>query len=194
VQAIYQIKSSIRLSISKLSDYKFIAVKTKLLLVAAMMTTLAGCASTPSDEGFLMTTPRARMSMEDLGMYKLDCNRAEEQFEFLNWHIPTKKERIANGFMMTSLFGWYKTANDGTWTDNWALKNGNYENTARILIAQLKERCQPGMPDAVKTQPQGCLHLDESMTAGASTGSQCIQNTGKGTQQKTSRWEAIVVN
>jgi len=168
-------------------------VKTKLVLIAALVA-LTGCATAPGQEGVFMTTPRARMSIEDLGMYRLDCNRYDEQMEFLTWHIPTKKEKIANGLTMTSLFGWASTASDGTWPDQWALKSGRYENTARILIAQLREKCQEGMPDAVKRKPQGCVHIDESMTAGASSGAQCIQNTGNSKQQKPTRWEALVDN
>jgi hypothetical protein len=175
-------------------------MKTKLVLIAAMVASLAGCA-TEQHEGVFMTTPKARMSIDDLGMYKLDCKRADEQFEFLNYHLSSRKERISNGLMMTSLFGWFLTSQDGTWPDQWALKEGRYDNTARILISQLKEKCQPGMPDAVKPEVQGCLHLDESMPSGASSGSQCIQNvkklnekpTGR-VQQKITHWEATVDN
>jgi hypothetical protein len=141
-----------------------------------------------------MTTPRARMSIEDLNAYKLDCYRYDEQMAFLKWHIPTRKERIANGLALTSMFGLVSSVADGTWPDQEALRDGRYDNTAQILISQLENRCQPGAEHAVKKQPQGCLHLDESMTAGASTGASCIQNTGNGGQTKTTRWEALVDN
>jgi hypothetical protein len=176
-----------------LNVYIFTAVNTNLILIAALTAALTGCAATPN-EGVFMTTPKARMSIEDLGMYRLDCNRADEQFEFLNYHLSSKKERISNGLMMTSVFGWFSTYRDGTWPDQWALKEGRYDNTARILIAQLKERCQPGMPYAAKVQPQGCLHLDESMPSGASSGSQCVQKPTGRKQQKITRWEATVDN
>ena len=152
--------------------------------ISAIVATLAlsGC-------GTVMTTPRAQMDMEDLGMYQIDCSRKEEQLEFLKAHLPTVKERTANAFAMTSIFGWVNSAHEGTFKEDRQFFNREQESTALILIQQLNQYCQ----DEVRPQhKQGCVHLDEDTTHGASNGTQCYKNGQKAPTQ--TRWEATVDN
>ena len=173
---------------------------TKLFLAAVVAATavLAGCSSAPSaptgryEEGIFMTTPRARMSIEDLNMYRLDCNRAEEQLEFLRYHIPTKKEKYGAAMGMTSIVGQGNEYYRGTWNDTNNLLNGRYAAVSRVLIAQLLEKCQREFAQ-IESMAPGCLHLEESMTPASSAGRMCVVKNGS-KYEKSTHWEANVDN
>lgn len=157
-------------------------MKTKLLLAAVCVATLSGC-----------TTPRARMDINDLNHYKIDCSRGEEQKAWLKSMMPTPSERAANAFSMTSMLGWANSARNGTFKEDRAFFDGRQEATARTLIHQIDMYC-PTSSDNPKNNPnlkQGCVNVNESMTSGSSQGSQCTQKSNKNTSQQT-RWEAMV--
>lgn len=125
------------------------------------------------------STPHSRMDVDDLGMLQLDCSRKEEQLAFLRMHIPSKKERISNGLLMSSILGLVAISYDDTYETHYDIRSGRYENTARILINALNEKCR-----SHDHKVQQCTTLNETFTHGASHGASCT--IGGVT---TSRWE-----
>lgn len=142
------------------------------LLFVLLAVILSGC-----------TTP-ARMNVQDLNHYKIDCSRKEEQLAFLQGFFPTPNERIVNGMRMTSPTGSVYTMIDGTYYEERAMFDRRQEGIARVIIHQIHSYCPAPTP-----QPQGCVHINETFPAGSSQGARCYQKTNP--NPVVNRWEVV---
>jgi hypothetical protein len=101
----------------------------KKILLVLFCFTQVGCA-TPT-----------RMSAQDLSEFKIDCNRRQEQYEFLESQKYTNNQRFNLGLQMTSVLGMISNAYRGTADDSSAGMNGEHEAMIKAQQRQLRQRC-----------------------------------------------------
>ena len=142
------------------------------LLFVLLAVLLSGC-----------TTP-ARMNVQDLNHYKIDCSRRDEQLAFLQSYFPTPNERIVNGMRMTSPTGAVYTMIDGTYYEERAMFDRRQEGIARVIIHQIHSYCPAPAP-----KPQGCVHINETFPAGSSQRARCYQTANP--KPVVNRWEVV---
>jgi len=133
--------------------------------------------------GGCTTTTPAGMDVVDLNYFRIDCRIREQQLQFLRRQIPSQNDRLLNGLRMTSLSGNIFSAFEGTHTENRATFDGRQAAIAEELIVSIRRHCPPLKPNT----PQ-CLHLEENMSSGASSGTQCRAKDGRAA---ITRWEAM---
>lgn len=86
------------------------------------------------------TTP-IRMSADDLSKYQIDCNRRNEQYQFLESQKYTSDQRFILAGQMTSVLGIISNAWNGTAADSSAGMNGEHEAMIKAQQRQLRQRC-----------------------------------------------------
>ncbi len=123
------------------------------------------------------------MDVVDLNNFQIDCRIGEQQLRFLQTQIPSQNDRLLNGLRMTSLSGNIFSAFEGTYTENRATFDGKQAAIADNLITAIRRHCPPQKPNT----PQ-CLHLEENMPSGESSGTQCRGRDGRAAM---TRWEAM---
>lgn len=129
------------------------------------------------------------MDVVDLSTYRVDCSRKQEQIAFIKSQMPGPREQRMNMLAMTSVVGWANSAANGTFTEDRAMFDNKQVAIAKVILHQLNQYCwESDMPK----KPQGCTHVDESMTSGASNGTRCYEKNNK--TPKSTRWEATVDN
>lgn len=127
------------------------------------------------------TTP-SKMNVVDLNYYQIDCNQQEEQLAFLQRQMPTRNERYINALRMTSMTGSILSVSDGTYMEERATFDRRQEAIARLIIYQIHSQCPPPKP-----KPQGCVHINENLPAGSSSGARCYQSGS--TTPAVNRWQ-----
>lgn len=100
----------------------------KLLLITVCLTQVA--CSTP-----------ARMSVNDLSTYKIDCSHRQEQYEFLESQRYSNNDRFMLGIQMTSITGILSNMFRGTEKDSRSGMNGEHEAMITVQQQQLRQRC-----------------------------------------------------
>lgn len=129
-------------------------------------------------------TTTSHMNVVDLNYYQIDCNRREEQMAFLQRQMPTRNDRLINGFRMTSVTGVAMSATDGTFYEERATFDRRQEAIARLIMYQIQAYCPPAVQ-----QPQGCTHVNEELPSGSTQGAVCYRN--RQTTPVVKRWEVI---
>lgn len=96
----------------------------KIILLSVL---LAGCTTT------------ARMDLQGINQFRVNCAKKYEQLEFLQSQWPSQNERIVNGLMISSTFGFVSTVADGTYEERRHLNDGRYTSALRLLIDQVRQ-------------------------------------------------------
>jgi hypothetical protein len=151
-------------------------IKINLAGAVLMAITISGCAS----------TTRTQMDVADLDRYQIDCSRKQEQLDWLQSQMPSAHERLVNGLNMTSMFGWFNAARNGTFTEDQALYSGQQTAIIRNLIYKLETQC---LDVPMRPQDQSCIVLNENNPSGASNGAKCFIASQK---HPITRWEPLV--
>jgi hypothetical protein len=86
------------------------------------------------------STP-ARMSVNDLSTYKIDCSHRQEQYEFLESQRYSNNDRFMLGIQMTSITGILSNMFRGTEKDSRSGMNGEHEAMITVQQQQLRQRC-----------------------------------------------------
>lgn len=86
------------------------------------------------------STP-ARMSVNDLSTYKIDCSHRQEQYEFLESQRYSHNDRFILGLQMTSITGILSNMFRGTEKDSRSGMNGEHEAMIKAQQRQLRQRC-----------------------------------------------------
>lgn len=145
-------------------------MKTLLFTVAVL--TLTGC------------TTAAKMDVEDLNYFRVDCSKRNDQLAFLERQIPSRDDRFVNSMRMTSPVGVIVSAFNGTYHEDYAMLNDRQQNITRTLIYQIKSHC----PEIVPNQSQ-CTHINETFPSGSSQGARCYQKSQP--KPVVNRWELV---
>jgi hypothetical protein len=86
------------------------------------------------------TTPE-RMSANDLGNYKINCDRRYQQHEFLESQKYSNDQRLILANQMTSIPGIISNIWNGTAAESSAGMNGEHEAMIKAQQRQLRQRC-----------------------------------------------------
>lgn len=86
------------------------------------------------------STP-ARMSVNDLSTYQIDCSHREEQYKFLESQRYSSNDRLKLGLQMTSVTGIVSNIFRGTEKDSRSGMNGEHEAMIKAQQRQLRQRC-----------------------------------------------------
>jgi hypothetical protein len=101
----------------------------KKLLVSAVCFSQLAC-----------TTP-IRMSADELSTYQVNCDKREEQYQFLESQRYSEWDRIKSALQMTSVFGIVSNAYNGTANDSSAAVKMEHEAMIKAQQRQLRQRC-----------------------------------------------------
>jgi hypothetical protein len=86
------------------------------------------------------TTP-IRMSADELSTYQVNCDKREEQYQFLESQRYSEWDRIKSALQMTSVFGIVSNAYNGTANDSSAAVKMEHEAMIKAQQRQLRQRC-----------------------------------------------------
>lgn len=95
------------------------------------------------------TTP-TRMSANDLSEYKINCDKRNEQYQFLESQKYSDDQRLILATQMTSVIGIVANVYHGTANDSSAGMNGEHEAMIKAQQRQLRQRCL--LEDSYKQQ------------------------------------------
>lgn len=83
----------------------------------------------------------ARMSADELSAFKIDCNRRNEQYQFLESQKYSVNERLMLAFQSTSILGILSNSYNGTSADTRAALKMEHEAMIKAQQRQLRQRC-----------------------------------------------------
>lgn len=86
------------------------------------------------------TTP-TRMSANELSAYQINCNKRDEQYQFLESQRYSEWDRLKTAFQMTSVLGIISNSYNGTARDSSAAMNMEHEAMIKAQQRQLRQRC-----------------------------------------------------
>ena len=89
---------------------------------------------------FGCSTP-ARMGVDDLSNYKIDCNRRNEQYTFLESQRYSDTDRLNLALQMTSIIGVVSNVVKGTADDSSAGMRSEHEAMIKAQQRELRQRC-----------------------------------------------------
>lgn len=101
----------------------------KLLLVVALVSQTA-CTSVP-----------VRMSFNELSTFKVDCNRRNEQYQFLESQKYSQWDRLKVAFGMTSVVGIVSNAYNGTSQDSADAMSMKHEAMIKHAQREIQQQC-----------------------------------------------------
>jgi len=104
-------------------------MSTKKLIVLTICCLQAAC-----------TTP-SRMNVNEISAYKIDCDKREEQFQFLESQKYSANERFNSGLQYTSVGGLLSNLFHGTLEDTRDALNSRHEGYINLKQDQLKQYC-----------------------------------------------------
>ncbi len=84
---------------------------------------------------------KQRLSFEELSRFKIDCDRRNEQYEFLESQKYSSDERIILYFQTLFPPTLFTMLRDGTLKDNHDGMDGKHEAMIRMAQRQIKEHC-----------------------------------------------------
>jgi hypothetical protein len=112
-------------------------LKNKIFLRACMLLgfflscCVAGCTTTPT-----------RLSADELSEFKIDCNKRQEQHDFLESQKYTEWERIKLALQLTSIPGILANMYNGTAQDTSAGMAGEHEVFIKHKQRKIREHCR----------------------------------------------------
>lgn len=86
------------------------------------------------------TTP-IRMSASELSAYRINCDKREEQYRFLESQRYSEWDRLKTAFQMTSMVGIVSNTYNGTANDSSAAMKMEHEAMIKAQQRQLRQRC-----------------------------------------------------
>lgn len=95
------------------------------------------------------TTPM-RSSVDNLANFQINCNKRQEQWDYLEKQRYTDNQRFLLGSQMTSLLGIFSNAYNGTAGDSSAGMRGEHEAMIKAKQRQLRQQCL--LEDSFKKQ------------------------------------------
>ena len=101
----------------------------KLLLLAVCVSQMA------------CTTAPTRMSFDELRTFKVDCNRREEQYRFLESQKYSEMDRLKVALQMTSILGIASNAYNGTVQDSADTLDFKHEAMIKHAQREIKQQC-----------------------------------------------------
>ena len=104
----------------------------KKLLIVAICFAQSACAST--------TTP-TRMSFDELRTFKLDCDRREEQYKFLESQKYSQTDRLKVALQMTSITGIALNLYNGTMQDSADTMDSKHEAMIKHAQREIRQQC-----------------------------------------------------
>jgi len=90
------------------------------------------------------------MSADDLSNYKINCDKRNEQYQFLESQKYTDNQRFILAGQMTSVAGILSNIYHGTAADSSSGMNGEHEAMIKAQQRQLRQRCL--LEDSYKEQ------------------------------------------
>lgn len=102
----------------------------KITLVSVLALSLSGCLSTTH-----------RMDIYDLRYMQPDCANKEAQIRFLQTQMSTPEDRMKAALHTRGLLGGLVGAMNGTYTQQRALEQREYDAIAKRLIWELRTSC-----------------------------------------------------
>lgn len=87
-------------------------------------------------------TTTHRMDIYDLRYMQPDCTNKDAQIKFLETQMTTPTERLKAAHQTRGLFGGLVSAVNGTYSQQRAIDNREYDAVAKRLIWQIRETCQ----------------------------------------------------
>lgn len=103
----------------------------KKLLIAAICFSQYACS----------TTAPTRMTFDELRTFKVDCDRREEQYKFLESQKYSQWDRLKVAFQMTSMIGIVSSTYNGTAQDNADTLDFKHEAMIKHAQRELREHC-----------------------------------------------------
>ena len=104
----------------------------KKLLIVAICFSQSACAST--------ITP-TRMSFDELRTFKVDCNRREEKYKFLESQKYSQTDRLKVALQMTGITGIALNLYNGTMQDSADAMDSKHEAMIKHAQRELRENC-----------------------------------------------------
>jgi hypothetical protein len=83
----------------------------------------------------------ARMSADELSAFKIDCNRRNEQYQFLESQKYSPNERLMIALQSTSIVGILSNSYNGTSNDTRAALNMEHEAMIKAHQRSLRQYC-----------------------------------------------------
>ena len=102
----------------------------KIALVSVLALTLSGCLTTTH-----------RMDIYDLRYMQPDCANKEAQIRFLKTQMSTPEDRLKAAMNTRGLFSGLMGALNGTYTQQRAIEQREYDAIAKRLIWELRTTC-----------------------------------------------------
>ncbi len=90
-------------------------------------------------------TTTARMTRQELSSIKIDCNKKQEQLDFMSSQILKPDEIFTNALMLASTIGYLSSIADGTYQQRRDFNDG-YNGGIRLKIDQIKSVCHAYPP------------------------------------------------
>lgn len=106
-------------------------MRTYTLLGFYLSCCIAGCTSTP-----------ARLSVTELSEFKIDCNKRQQQYDFLESQKYTEWERIKLALQLTSVPGILSNMYNSTSQDTSAGMAGEHEVFIKHKQRTIREYCR----------------------------------------------------
>jgi len=114
------------------TDCRATCIYVAIMKIAAallVVATLAGCSSTH------------RMDIYDLRYMKIDCANKEAQIKFLETQMSTEWDRLSATYHTRGMLSGLMGAINGTYTQQKALADREYDKIAKNLIWDLRTQC-----------------------------------------------------
>lgn len=102
----------------------------KVALVSVLALSLTGCLSTTH-----------RMDIYDLRYMQVDCSNKHAQIRFLQTQMSTPMDRLKAASNTRGLFGGLISAMNGTYSQQRALEQREYDAIAKRLIWEIRTTC-----------------------------------------------------
>lgn len=99
----------------------------KLLPVMIML--CAGCTTT------------ATMDRQTMNSMHINCNKKQEQIDFIQSQEPSLRDRWVNTGIITSWFGFLSANRDNTYNHRMEIDNGSVSNAIRIQTYMIEKAC-----------------------------------------------------
>ena len=86
-------------------------------------------------------TTTATMDRQTMNSMRINCDKKQEQIDFIQSQEPSLRDRWVNTNIITSWFGFLSSNRDGTYDHRMEIDNGSITNAVRIQTYMIEKAC-----------------------------------------------------
>ena len=86
-------------------------------------------------------TTTATMDRQTMNSMRINCDKKQEQIDFIQSQEPSLRDRWVNTSIITSWFGFLSANQDGTYNHRMEIDDGSVSNAIRIQTYMIEKAC-----------------------------------------------------